>query len=143
MFCTVAYLITKHCFILYATASSLIFSILNPSPSFILPTNRNHKSRNCPRYRRRLTLHTHRPPILHISHTHLVMHLIRLGEVTNGNGFKRTLMELHLKYLSSRAMASYIKFIKDLGLHSPTISPYSSPQLDESLSTTTFIKYLY
>jgi hypothetical protein len=32
--------------------------------------------------------------------------------VTSGHGFKRTLMELHLKYLSSRSVASYIKFVK-------------------------------
>ena len=34
--------------------------------------------------------------------------------VTSGHGFKRTLIELHLKYLSSHSVASYIKFIKDL-----------------------------
>jgi hypothetical protein len=33
---------------------------------------------------------------------------------TTGHGFKRTLIELHLKYLSSRSVSSYIKFVKDL-----------------------------
>jgi hypothetical protein len=31
---------------------------------------------------------------------------------TSEHGFKRTLMELHLKYLSSHSVASYIKFVK-------------------------------
>ena len=33
---------------------------------------------------------------------------------TSGQGFKRTLIELHIKYLSSRSVASYIRFIKNL-----------------------------
>ena len=34
--------------------------------------------------------------------------------VTSGRGFRRTLMELHLKHLSSRSVATIIKFIKDV-----------------------------
>ena len=47
--------------------------------------------------------------------------------VTSGHGFKRTLMELHLKYLSSRAIASYIKFIKDLIWPSGVIFTSAAP----------------
>ena len=34
--------------------------------------------------------------------------------VTSGQGFKRTLLDFHLKYISSRSVASYIKFVKDI-----------------------------
>ena len=34
--------------------------------------------------------------------------------VTTSHGFKRALIELHMKYLSSRSVASYIKYMKDI-----------------------------
>ncbi len=44
----------------------------------------------------------------------MVTALKTMSMAISGHGFKRTLIELHLKYLSSRSIASYIKFVKDL-----------------------------
>lgn len=34
--------------------------------------------------------------------------------VTSANGFKQTLIEFHLKYLSSRSIASYVRYVRNL-----------------------------